>query len=152
MSKIICSYQNFLFSVHSIQKQISALDWKPDIILGVHRGGSVPAVYLSHMMNLPSDSFLWQTRDGGDQETPLHIIDDEISFFRKNVLIVDDINDTGETFQQIWDSFTYTNKEIVAQHLKFACLYQRNTSKFMAEIVANHVNTSEWVVFPWEQS
>ena len=40
----------------------------PCLIVGVARGGLVPAVHLSHLLNLPMECLLWQTRDGGTKE------------------------------------------------------------------------------------
>lgn len=151
MADIKCTYGDFLYSIRSIEKQVIESQWKPDLILGIHRGGSVPAVYLSHIFGCPSDVMLWQTRDGLEKSHRYDIIDDAIGKQKKNVLIVDDINDSGETFQQIWDDFMHNGLEdLITEHVKFACMYQRNTSKFMAEYVANHINTSSWVFFPWE--
>ena len=36
-----------------IKKQIKKSAWIPEIILSVNRGGCVPGVYLSHMINIP---------------------------------------------------------------------------------------------------
>ena len=125
--------------------------WWPDKIVGIVRGGCVPAVYLSHLSGINCDCFVWQLRDSGEREHRYDLIDDFIGEDGKNVLIIDDINDTGDTFQTIWDDWTYNGTEKMEKHLRFACLFHRHTSKFNADYNVNYLKTDEWVVFPWEK-
>ena len=41
-------YEAFLSDLEAIARQLDADPWKPDFLVGVGRGGLVPAAYLSH--------------------------------------------------------------------------------------------------------
>ena len=93
---------------------------------------------------------VWQTRDGAENHHRYDLIDDFIGKQGKNILIVDDINDSGKTFQSIWEDWIYFSLEEVEKHVRFACLFDRHSSKFKADYNVNHLTTDEWVIFPWE--
>jgi hypoxanthine phosphoribosyltransferase len=81
---------------------------------------------------------------------------------RKNILIVDDINDTGATFNWImrdWVSGCLPNdpawKEIWGSNVKFAVLVDNLASKCerKMDFHGREINKAEddvWVDFPWE--
>ena len=54
-------------------------------IVALGRGGFVPGVQLSHLLNIPLVPLMWQTRDG-------NVIDKYVT--DKHSWIVDDINDS----------------------------------------------------------
>ena len=71
-------------------------NWKPDYIVGLTRGGLIPAVYLSHYLDVPMETLKVSFRDStSESESNLWMAED--AFNGKNILIVDDINDTGAT-------------------------------------------------------
>src|SRR5690606_35966638 len=47
------SYQRFLDEVETIARALLADSWRPDFLVGIGRGGLVPAAYLSHRTGLP---------------------------------------------------------------------------------------------------
>ena len=46
-------YEDFLARVRFLARTIDEAGWLPDFVIGVGRGGLVPAVYLSHHFELP---------------------------------------------------------------------------------------------------
>ena len=36
-----------------IINQIKQSNWNPDVVISVNRGGCIPGVYLSHILNIP---------------------------------------------------------------------------------------------------
>ena len=93
------SWSDIETSVKDINEQINSTEWKPDIIIGIANGGSIPATLFSKISNVPCKIVTVQLRDGTIQETL--DIDDIHAKYGKNILIVDEINDTGETLQWI---------------------------------------------------
>lgn len=73
--------------------------WKPDIIIGIANGGSIPSALFSKIMNIPCKIVTVQLRDGSIKET-LNV-EEIYDTYGKNILIVDEINDTGETLNWI---------------------------------------------------
>ena len=43
-------------SLNMILSEMSGLDWKPHIVLGINRGGCVPGIYLSHALDIPHET------------------------------------------------------------------------------------------------
>tara|TARA_Y100001972_G_scaffold18851_1_gene21588 strand:+ start:528 stop:824 length:297 start_codon:yes stop_codon:yes gene_type:complete len=66
-----------------------------------------------------------------------------------NILIVDDINDSGATLWEVANQCY--GREI--QKPTFATLLSKNSSEFDISIAGEHINKDkddEWIVFPWE--
>jgi hypoxanthine phosphoribosyltransferase len=114
--------------LHKIIRDMAQDNWKPDYIVGLTRGGLVPATMLSHYLNVPMHTLHVSFRDDeGGPESNLWMAEDaygyipveertdaeiEISMLpvkgdtsdpkkRKKILIVDDINDSGATLSWI---------------------------------------------------
>lgn len=102
---------------------------RADVIIGVPRGGLIPATMLSHRTNLP---LIVVNKD------ELYKIQ-EIAKTQR-VAVVDDVNDTGETFKQIAESGT--------DNLLFVSVFKDPDSTFDSEFV--FTTRGKWIVFPWE--
>jgi len=135
--------------LQSIQYKLG--DFKPDVVAGVARGGAIPAVILSHILHVPCEIFTWQTRDGGVKDYRYDIVDN-IDGNNLNVLLIDDINDTGLTFNQILDNWKYHNSNLVDTHVRTACLIERVNSTFTVDFSGVREDSEQWIVFPWERS
>src|SRR6056297_2283760 len=115
----------------SITLQMYKDAWRPDYIVGITRGGNVPATILSNMLGVRGESLKVSLRDNenGECETNCWMSEDAFGYVdlveqetlkcrwdthkRKNILIVDDINDTGATFNWIkedWQSSCLPNE------------------------------------------
>ena len=69
-------------------------NWKPDYIVGITRGGNVPAYYYFNMTSIRCEALKVSLRDDScESESNAWMAED--AFNNKNILIVDDINDTG---------------------------------------------------------
>lgn len=110
-------------------------DQNYDMIIGVTRGGLVPAVHLSHLLGVPMATVQYQLRDGNGS---MHIISQQ---GYQKALIVDDICDTGDTIRGLSEVFKNTD---------FAVLIDK-TGDSMVKYRAAYFEADDWVVFPWEQ-
>ena len=78
------SWNNIEELIHSIRREVGI--YKPTHIVGVARGGLIPAVMLSHMLNIPMETLGVSFRDNkATHHTKFKPIDDA------RYLIVDDI-------------------------------------------------------------
>ena len=71
----------------------------------------------------------------------------------KQALVVDDINDSGLTFNEILDNIselTNLNQTKLSRNVKTAALWQRDSSKFSVDICPNKTDREDWINFPWE--
>jgi len=125
--------------------------WAPDYIVGVTRGGNVPATILSNMTGIRCEAVKVALRDGETGKSG-----DSIDWMAqdanegKKILVVDDINDTGATFQWISDDWKLNGQD----NVRFATLTENESSNFEnVEYYCDTVNKAEedvWLVYPWE--
>ncbi len=142
------SWQDIENMCSSIVLQMYNNNWRPDYIVGITRGGNIPATIISNMLDIPCEAMKVSFRndDRVDKDFWLSELVQE-----KNILIVDDINDTGETFKWILKDWML---EKILHKVKFATLTENIASDFgYVSYYVHEVNKSEedvWLVYPWE--
>ena len=130
-----------------IEDQMVHSNWMPDIVLGINRGGCIPGVYLSHRIKTPHEVLDIRLRD--HKAKPNLSVLEKAFAFQKKILIFDDINDSGDTFNYIINNF---GKE--ENRIKFAALIHNKPSKAKVDYFGYEINKAErphWIVFPWEE-
>ena len=140
----IISWSDYDELVSSIASQLG--DWEPDAIVGLTRGGLVPAVSLSHRYNAKLYCLNISLRDGKASSAGF---DWRRLEKYQNILIVDDINDSGAT---LWEVANQIYGRMISKP-KFATLVSKETSEFDNLIFGDSINKEEednWIVFPWE--
>lgn len=164
--------------VLSIARDISLGDWKPDYIAGISRGGLSPAVLLSHYLDLPLHTLKVTLRDGAEEDCDHNcwMAEDAFGYIdynersevgisadkdkRVNILLVDDINDSGATFAWIkndWRASCLPNDTawdtVWGHNVRTAVLVHNLASSETSDYSGMEINKAEdpsWVVFPWE--
>jgi hypothetical protein len=127
---------------------IRASGFKPDLIVGVSRGGWAPGRILSdllenpHTANIKIEFYVGIEKTGG-KPVVTQPISEDIS--KKNVLVVDDVADTGESLKLALDHVL----EKGAGKIMTATVYYKPHSKFKPDFFAD--TTSNWIIFPWER-
>ena len=163
----------------NIALQMYKSNWRPDYIVGITRGGNVPATILSNMLGVRGEALKVSLRDAtGESESNCWMSSDAFGYVdedervntksrwdigkRKNILIVDDINDTGATFdwiKQDWQASCLPNEEswntVWHNNVRFATITDNLSSDFNGTVdySVHEVNKAEqdvWLVCPWE--
>lgn len=127
-------------------------DLRPiDSIVGIARGGAIPAVHLSHQLDLPCRILHWQTRDG-DYKDGLMLSDIALDLIDgKFVLIVDDIFDTGKTITEVDKVLSsLVDSEDRMNQIVTSSLVYRTTSLVKPDYF-HLVDPEGWVRFFWER-
>lgn len=145
MEKTIITWRKVLslcakISVKLKDKYPNALDYN---IIGLSRGGLIPAVILSNMLNIRK-VYALGLRSYKDQEksdTEIYQIPDLTSMSK--IILIDDISDTGESFKQ-------TNEMLVGKDVITVSLFLKDKTKFIPNVYGKKVKNEQWVVFPWE--
>lgn len=128
--------------------RLMAVDgFKPDVVLAPMRGGADFGIKISNYYNIPFVPIRWQTRDGTEQDRD-SLVKLLEQYNDKQILIVDDICDTGETLKgmEATSGFTRTN-------IRFAVAIENIESGFVCDYTAREISRTEdtqWFIFPWE--
>jgi len=133
-------------SIKDIYGQIQQTNWVPDVIIGIANGGSIPATLFSKLSNVPCKIVTVQLRDGAIQETL--DMDDIHTKYGKNILIVDEINDTGETLHWILHNWHISTSEVRVATLTYNKA-SRIASDFYYWKIDKRINPV-WIIYPWE--
>jgi len=166
MDKLIIDDKKFKGLVANICRDIVNDHWRPDYIVGITRGGLTAATMISHYFDVRMESLKVSLRDGGQTESNLWMAEDAYGYDpdipQPNILIVDDINDTGATLEWIiedWRSGCLPNETqrwnaVWGNNVRFAVVVDNEASKFphktYSGMTVNKAEKDVWVVFPYE--
>ena len=178
MNKLILDSEKFSNLVGNICRDIAVSNWRPDYIVGITRGGLLPAVMASHYFNAPMYTLgvslrdnkgnigpehnCWMSEDAFGYDGDTYDGDAPKSTRGKNILIIDDINDTGATFNWImqdWQSGCLPKdprwNNIWGNNVRFAVVIDNLSSQCSRKMdyAGMEINKAEddvWVDFPYE--
>ena len=144
------SWIDHIRGIHVLGETILASGWQPSAILGIARGGLIPAAILSYQFDVKCIQSVRvqhyddhnKTLDSGPQFVDGPQPDATLNIDTERLLIVDDIIDTGETLKLVRSAVPDH-----AQEVKVAALYVRSNQKLAADWY--WTVEDEWVVFPW---
>ena len=145
MNKLWYSWEEMRRDVNVLVRSIVLDKFDPNVIVGLSRGGLTPGVMLSHWFKKPFKPVKSALRDFPEWEDYLPKPTDE------RVLIVDDICDSGETFQRM---ASHIIKKANGVDVRYATLWWNNECDFEPTYYVNEVakdSTNTWIHFPWEQ-
>jgi hypoxanthine phosphoribosyltransferase len=157
MATVGYNYEQYLKDINTMavwvqtweEVQSDYIKWCPTTIVSIARGGLIPGVYLSHLLGIRNIPIVWQTRDGSIKESPPLISNDH------QILIVDDINDSGQTFTEImadiWLNNAQLSSDIIKRNVKTMSLFTRSSSNFDVDFSPNKLDNDFWIHFPWEK-
>jgi len=119
-----------------------------DYIIGVTRGGLVPAVYLSHRLNKPMGIASYSAGNGDGCNSFLFMEDKKVPLKKDDrITIVDDICDTGETLKFVVDYF----KTLGYNNVYSAVIHYRQGATMKPDFyVHNLLKDDPWVHYEWE--
>ncbi len=130
-----------------LANKIQGDGYKPDVIIGIARGGLVPARILSDFLETPELAIIQieyyvsiaQTRQEPILKRSLHT-----QITDKKALLVDDVSDTGKSLQLAKNHLQQQG----AKEIKTATLYAKPETITKPDYCEKQ--TSHWIVFPWD--
>lgn len=162
MNKLYLNYEQVQGFCQCIARELAHDRWKPDYIVGLTRGGLLPANLLSQYLDVPMASLDVSLRDNTEiaNTSAAWMADDALA--GKKILIVDDINDSGATLDWIVDDWKSCNRPIspewdtvFGENVRIATIVNNEASAFKdvnyAGLAINKKKKDVWIVFPWEE-
>ena len=117
------------------------------MIIGLIRGGMIPAVIVSHALDdTKMEAIDYSSGDGAGDDRNHHT--NKIPKFDSvnRLLVVDDICDTGNSMQEVVTEYKSQGHEV----LTFA-LYYKVSSVFKPDFICQTIpEDSPWIIFPFE--
>lgn len=167
MKKVYVSWNDVQRQVQELIRQMWISGWTPDYVVGITRGGLTPANLISQYLGCPMETLKVSLRDElSAPESNLWMAEEALGYGMdkpKNILIVDDINDSGATLswiRQDWPSGCMPSdpkwQSVWGNNVRVAVLYDNEVSAstltvdYAAENINKH-NDPQWIVFPWEE-
>ena len=166
MNKIYYTWRDVEHYTQEILRQICSDSWRPDYVVGLTRGGLVPANLISQYLGCRMETLKVSLRDDTECESNLWMAEDAFGHEMeqpKRILIVDDINDTGATLNYIrqdWPSGCFPDDdrwtEVWGSNVRVAVLVDNESSKSeipvsYSAVDINKAEQGSWIVFPWEE-
>jgi len=143
----ILTWSDYGTGVRQLAQMIADDGFRPDIILGIARGGLIPTGSLGYALSVKNTYVMnveYYTDIDERLEVPtilppyLNLVDLE----HTDILVVDDVADTGHTLRMV--------HEFVAGKVasaRTAVLYEKPRSVIKSDYVWRR--TSKWINFPW---
>lgn len=144
MRKKSVSYENIAFMVDQLAERVKT---NYDYIIGIGRGGLIPATMLGYKLNKKVLAFGVSTYNDQVQEDNF-VIYQQPDLLKNNskYLVVDDICDSGNTFS-IFKKLYGDNKLYT---FEYASLFVKDKASHMVDYYGFSVPEKTWLSFPWE--
>jgi len=120
-------------------------------VLGVSRGGAIPAVTLAHILEIMTVRYVHLNTYDDSVTSRLQNADDVEAFFAvsepipewdsSETLIVDDVYDTGLTMDAL--------HQVLPKARKAVLLHKKKPPGWLSSV--QEVPEKTWIIFPWEK-
>jgi hypoxanthine phosphoribosyltransferase len=144
---LVMDWYMFYDLAKRVAEKINNSGYKPDVIVGLARGGWVLARILCDFVGV-KDLFSLKVEHWGVTATPDGTAKLKqrlnVDLTGKKVLVVDDITDTGESMKVAVEYI----KSLKPFEVRTATLQHIKSAKFKADFIGEEINWV-WVVFPW---
>jgi uncharacterized protein len=133
---------------YRLAQQILKSGYRPDVVVAIARGGFPPARYICDFLDLSELTSLrikhyaagGQEHENTDLKHPLNV-----QVKNRNILIIDDVNDTGKTLQVAVEHLA----DLKPKNIKVGVLHEKQGTDFAADFVALFVKEWRWITYPW---
>jgi len=145
---VIPTWEQIYELLLNLASHIRKSRFKPDVIVGVSRGGWPPARVMSDLLenpelaNVKAEFYFSVAETKGE---PVITQPVSVSVKGKKVLVVDDVADTGKSLALVREHL----KEQGAIEVKIATIYYKPWSIVAPDWFEK--KTNHWIIFPWER-
>ena len=147
MDYLILSWRDVYNLTLQLSERIVSSGFVPDIIVGIARGGWIPARILSDVLyttSLENIRIEYYTDVGVRGKSPRITQPLSGSLAGKSILLVDEVADTGDSLHHAIEHV----KNLGVEEQRSAVLHLKPTSRVIPDY--HMVKTTSWTVYPWE--
>lgn len=147
MDYLILSWRDVYNLTLQLSERIVNSGFIPDVIVGIARGGWIPArilsdvLYASTLQNIRIEYYTDVAAKGKEPKITQPLTG---SLKDKNILLVDEVADTGDTLHHAIEHV----KALGAKGVRSSVLHYKPTSIVKPDFFM--VETNSWTVYPWE--
>lgn len=144
----LVSWHRFYQLCRILARRIMQSDFRPEIIVAVGRGGYMPGRVLSDMLGLMDLTTFRIEHYRGAQKQYHALIRYPLNadLQGKRVLLMDDVSDSGETFQL---AIEHVHQAGPPAELRTAVLDHKTVSAYQPDFFARRIVKWRWITYPW---
>ena len=155
--KLIVDWKEYNRTVEKLAIQVHESGYKPNLLVGIMRGGAPMIDLLSRIFKLKCAYLAVESYSGKgvEDEQGDIVFSREMSSIAKNmggkILLCDDLSDTGITLNKSVDWLTkYQPIKGKIEDIKTATLWKKQKSTFNPDYCAVYLPDNPWIVQPFE--
>jgi len=133
---------------YALADRVRASGFVPDLVVAISRGGFTPARVLCDVLgifNLTSIRVVHYRKAATKEQTAYIKYPLCIPIAGQRVLVVDDVNDTGDTLQVAHAHLT----SMGPAEVRTAVLHEKTSSPIRADFTAATITEWRWLIYPW---
>ena len=158
MSKVYVTYEDIHTYVQELAAKISLSNFKPDYIIAIGTGGFIPARILKNLIEVPVMCINVSHYNGETLETEVKTIQsihenspEHEAIHGKNVLIVDELDDTRSTLLHVVDLIM----NLEPNEIGVGVLHNKIKEKVgefpeSIQYFYSRIVPDRWIVYPWD--
>lgn len=145
---VYVSWREVIRLCYKLARKVANSGYRPDVVVSIMRGGVVPALIVSDILNVDAFYALRVKHWGIAEEVYPTPVVEQLPQGRiedKKVLVVDEVADSGKTLE-------IANKELSRlrpKELRSAVLHLKPTSTVVPDYYAVKLDKWVWVFYPW---
>lgn len=141
VEQVVISWEDFHKHTKELAQKIKT-SGKYNKIIAISRGGLIPAGIISYELDIRDTQAIDVSSYDGENQRQNNdvIVKADIKNVDEKTLIIDDISDTGRTFELVHHLYPKA---------KLASVYAKSTGIKAVDIYGGQV-PDKWIVFPWD--
>jgi len=142
------SWNRFYGFCAELHRRIASTGFRPDIIVGIARGGYMPARVLADFFDQMNLAAIKVEHYHGPRKSSRAIVRHPlpVDITGQKVLVVDDVSDSGDSFEA---ALAHLRGCGDAAELRTAVLHHKLTSSYRPDFHAARIVKWRWIVYPW---
>ncbi|MEW5893859.1 MAG: phosphoribosyltransferase [Pseudomonadota bacterium] len=144
----LISWSRFAQLARALAYKIAAAGYRPDLIIAIARGGYAPARVLADYFGVMNVASIKVEHYKGPRQMVKARIRHPLpaNIEGRRVLIVDDVSDTGDTFEV---AIPHIRERLPGAEIRSAVLLHKAACPVLPDFWAKKVRKWRWIIYPW---